>query len=147
MTRSELDAALRALLRSPTALALGRRTGRRREDPWHTGACLVLATAVHHWLGDRSELVQLGGSNAHIFVRVNDVAIDADGARPVSELLALWERSSDFDPARHDMTVLSQAAAERSGVEFDDYASERLLVLLRAKLPPASEAMTSLEAT
>jgi len=135
MIQSELDQAFRSLLNSASALRLARRTG-KGENPWRGGACLVLAEAVFAWLGeDQAQLWELSfGVQVHFFVRLGDWAFDGDGISPVDELLSRW-MVQGLDLERATFEPVSVAAAERSGVEFDDYARNRLVLLLQQRLP------------
>jgi hypothetical protein len=138
LDRSELDRRFRTVLTGSAAQRLGRRTG-KGANFWRNGACLVLASAVLAWLGEDPAIAlwQLKTSRArHLFVRAGESVIDGGGIVAYAEFLQVWSEAGQVDFALADLQPVSLAQAEQIGVEFDDWATERLTAQLRRAISP-----------
>jgi hypothetical protein len=66
-----------------------------RFDTWLAGGCWLLAEALHAWIGPRSSMWSLMGSQYHnvnhVVIRVGNCYLDGDGASTERELLKRWE--------------------------------------------------------
>ena len=130
ITRDALFDAFHAAITSSAAQALAMRTSKRPRNPWRQGACLVLAEAVVGWLGEENVQVwELSGAG-HIFVRAGDFTIDGGGILSLDEFRRQWSVEGGFDFDTERMYTTSIIAAEKSGYEFDDWATPRLARLL-----------------
>lgn len=130
MTATDLNTAFRRVLRLPANQRLGMRSSKYPDDPWRRGACLVLAGAVLRWLDDdRASLWHLDdGMAQHLFVRVGDWVIDGAGITRFDTFVSTWSVLSGLpEPrTRRSMYPSTVDQAEETGMEFDDWATERL---------------------
>jgi hypothetical protein len=137
-TIDRIDADFRGVLGSPAGAKLAARTSKRPANAWREGACLVLAEAVVKWLGETNATVWHldWGMHVHIYVRVGDFAIDGGGVVLLDSFRQTWT-AAGFDFASGTDRQVSISDAERLSIEFDDYATERLVRLLTRAIAPA----------
>ncbi len=76
----------------------------RFECGWRDGGCLIFASALHYWIGDRSDIACLVRKEweheqtaDHFVCRYGPYYIDSDGVFTRSQLISAWRRYSRVD--------------------------------------------------
>jgi hypothetical protein len=111
------------------------------------GGCAILATALHAWLGDQSEIIQFEDSQGpmHVAVRVNNLLFDGYGVsrldrrmEEVQEYVSISSSLEDFiggEPPEVIINAFDPRQCSQAGIPQDGSLSTRLLAWLRKADP------------